>query len=677
MTGPVNRILEALERVTGFAPRPNGKGWSARCPAHEDKNPSLSIAVGDDGRALLCCHAGCTTEAILEALGLTMRDLMPDDGAGPARPRRAQPSPQKPKPAPKTFPTADAAVADLERRLGECSAKFTYHDGHFDPTIVSCRWDRSGREKDFRPVSRSQEGWIIGAPPKDRALYHLPELSEAQQVFVCEGEKATDAVRALGLPATTSQGGCKAAARADWVPLTGKGVVILPDNDTQGEGYAEDVAQLLAKLRPAPTVKVVRLPDLPTSGDAVEYIAARRAAGLSDGEIREEIERLADEAEPVKPAHDLPATAPVLVCLSDVVPETVQWLWSNRIPLGKLTLIAGDPGLGKSFVTLDIAARVSCGRPWPDARETLTPVGGVVLLSAEDDPADTIRPRLDAADADVRRIHVLSGVKYRDPDDGVESCAPFCLTGHLPALESAIEQTQDCRLVVVDPITAYLGRTDSHKNAELRAVLAPLAELAGRHRVAVVAVTHLRKSEGPAMYRAMGSLAFTAAARAVWAVTKDKDDEHRRLMLPVKNNLAADTSGLAYRIEPREPHGGPVVVWEADPVTIRADDALAMDRDHDDGADAADFLRELLAEGKQPAAEVFKQCRANGVADKATRRAFKALRCQRRREGFGPGGAWYWSLPGDTEPPTPPIGGIDSPSESLGNNGNNGDCGNL
>jgi RecA-family ATPase len=160
-----------------------------------------------------------------------------------------------------------------------------------------------------------------------------------------------------------------------------------------------------------------------------------------------------------------------------------------------------------------MAARVSTGAPWPDTPLELQPVGGVVLLSAEDDPADTIRPRLDAHGADVTRIVLLQSI---DRPDGTNRAVDLAVDG--PALEAAIDTVPNCRLVVVDPISAYLGGVDSHSNSDVRGMLAQLAELAARRRVAVVAVTHLRKGDGPAMYRAMGSLAFVAAARAAWAI---------------------------------------------------------------------------------------------------------------------------------------------------------------
>lgn len=390
-----------------------------------------------------------------------------------------------------------------------------------------------------------------------------------------------------------------------------------------------------------------------------------------------EMVRKANEtlAEVLPAAEPTDGSAPVLVRVADVQPERVRWLWPHRIALGKLALIAGDPGLGKSLITLDAAARVSRGTPWPDAQHTPNPAGGVVLLSAEDDVADTIRPRLDAAGADVTRIVVLEAVKHRDPETGAELSAPFCLASDLPSLELAVERVRDCRVVVIDPITAYLGRIDSHKNADLRAALAPLSELAGRHHVAVVAVTHLRKSEGPAVYRAMGSLAFTAAARAVWAVTKDRDDPRRRLVLPIKNNLAGDVLGLAYTIERSGDAGAPVIAWAAEPVYMLVDDALAFDRGDADGRtdreQAADWLRDALADGPMRSTDVIAQAKENGIAEKTLRRAFRDMGGKPHKASFD--GGWYWRLPGDDRE----VGPEDSQDAQPPDVGNFGEVGHL
>ena len=230
--------------------------------------------------------------------------------------------------------------------------------------------------------------------------------------------------------------------------------------------------------------------------------------------------------------------------LTSVAREQLEWLWPGRIPLGKLTLLAGDPGLGKSFVTLDIAARVSRGASWPDLALLNQSPAGVVLFNAEDDLADTIAPRLDKAEADDRNVVAVEGVAMM----GHRRC--FSLEQDLPRLAEVVEQNPGTRLVVIDPISAYTGKVDSHNNTEVRGLLAPLAEVAGRYHLAIVAVTHLSKSGGTkAVYRAMGSLAFAAASRAVWAIVKDLNDPQRRLFLPAKLNLAQDPDGMAYRIK--------------------------------------------------------------------------------------------------------------------------------
>jgi hypothetical protein len=353
---------------------------------------------------------------------------------------------------------------------------------------------------------------------------------------------------------------------------------------------------------------------------------------------------------------------PVVVNLADVQPEPVRWAWPGRFALGKLTLLTGDPGLGKSFMTLDMAARVSAGIPWPDAPDVENKAGGVVLLSAEDDTADTIVPRLNAAGADLQRVNQLRGVWLRPKFGGVAPPDPvegvFDLTRDMANLEKTIKETPDCRLVVIDPIAAYLGGTDSHKNAELRGLLAPLTSLAGKHRVAVVAVSHLNKNTGgPAIYRSMGSLAFVAAARAGWVVTKDKDDPQRRLVLPVKNNLAADARGMAYTIKKTEPGGAAVVAWEPDLVNMSADDALGSDRGDGGGGaldEATQWLGDMLSCGPVPAKDVKDAAERDGIKGRTLDRAKATLDVVAQREGgFGAAGCWVWGLPHSA--PTPPI----------------------
>lgn len=326
--------------------------------------------------------------------------------------------------------------------------------------------------------------------------------------------------------------------------------------------------------------------------------------------------------------------------LSDVVPEDVSWLWPSRIPYGKLSLLVGDPGLGKSFLMLDIAAKLSRGTPWPDLRDTRIEPANTVILSAEDDPADTIRPRLDTAEADVTRIHVIEAVQ-RTPDG---ERAYFSLDLDLKPLEDCVVDT-DARLVVIDPVSAYLGSRDSHSNADIRGLLAPLSDLAARHRCAVIAVTHMNKSGASrALYRAMGSLAFTAAARIAWLVAKDSDSPGRRLMLPIKSNLIEDPSGIAFEITEGR------VCWFPERIDTDADSVLAVStEDRTECAAAADWLTELLAVGSMPVNEVRQAAKADCHAWRTVERAKKRLGVRSSREGFGGGSRYVWSLPSEPD----------------------------
>ncbi len=333
-----------------------------------------------------------------------------------------------------------------------------------------------------------------------------------------------------------------------------------------------------------------------------------------------------------------------LVCLANVQPERIAWLWPERIALGKLTMFAGDPGLGKSMLTAELAAHVSTGKPWP-VDGSPCPRGAVLMLSAEDDLADTIRPRLDAAGADVTRVYALPMVKDVDPDGHERRRVPS-LVDDLERIEALLKRHPEIRLLTIDPVSAYLAGVDSHKNTDMRAVLSPWADMAARRKVAIVCISHLNKGSGQAMYRTAGSIAFTAAARAVFGVVKDKEDELRRLVVPVKNNLGADTGGLAYRVGVAD-NGAPRIEWEAEAVHITADEAMtwrAPDGEHKTATEeAADFLRDLLADGPMKAAAVQREARQAGISEKALRRARERLGIKPRKLDFS--GGWVWEMP--------------------------------
>lgn len=647
---PTEQVLHSL-RDLGLNPKKTRDGWQCRCPAHDDRTPSLSIKDGDEGCVLLHCHAGCSIDSICAALKLTSGELFHHSDTKPAH--RNGKDRARAKQPPQLFPLADSALKHLDHRMGKHSSLWVYRNASGEPVGVIARWNLDDGGKDIRPISRSDDGkgWICGGMPLPRPLYRLPELLAApldSLVYVVEGEKAADAAATLAVVATTSPHGAKSAAKADWSPLAGKAVVILPDNDAAGVAYANDVATLAGHAG-ASSVRIVRLVELwaemPEGGDILDFIQHR---GGDLESVRKEI--VAVQAIASNERHSPRDGSPRLVRLCDVRAESVAWLWPGRIALGKLTLIAGDPGLGKSFLTLDIAARITRAAAWPDLPDAPTTKGGVVLLNAEDGIADTIRARFDAAGGDASKVVIIDGVNSMR-ESGQPSERGFDLSTDLPALEVAINSCEGCKLVVIDPVTAYLGGVDSHKNAEIRGLLAPLSTLAGRHNIAVVVVTHLNKSGGgPAIYRAMGSLAFAAAARAVWGVTKDKEDGERRLFLPIKNNIAPNMGGLAYRIT-QQSSGGACVRWEPDPVNTSADDALSSERDgggdRTDLDDAADWLGDQLREGPRQVKDIERDAQDAGYSKATLRRAKARIGAVAAKAAYD--GGWEWMLPTPAE----------------------------
>ncbi len=339
-----------------------------------------------------------------------------------------------------------------------------------------------------------------------------------------------------------------------------------------------------------------------------------------------------------------PTTRLQTVCLADVEPKPINWLWPEKIARGKVTMISGDPGLGKSLLTVALASAVSTGARWPVTGGN-APCGSVIMLSDEDAVADTIRPRLDAAGADCSKVHALTMVREID-ENGETTDRSFSLEKDIDRLAEVVEKLGDCALIQIDPISAYMGGTDSHNNSDVRGLLSPLSTLAEQFNVAIVVVTHLNKSSGNAIYRSIGSIAFTAAARSVIGVTKDRDDPSRRLVLPVKNNLGCDTSGMAYRIETAD-NGAPVVMWEPDPVDIDINEALSTESDdyRTERQEAGDWLETELLGKPIAASELRRMAAAAGHSWTTVKRAKKDIGAEAKKCGFK--GGWMWYHPDD------------------------------
>lgn len=327
------------------------------------------------------------------------------------------------------------------------------------------------------------------------------------------------------------------------------------------------------------------------------------------------------------------------VVVSDVPRERVEWLWHGRIPLGKMTVLDGDPGLGKSTLSLDIAARVTTGTPMPGEMKG-RPARGVVLLSAEDDVSTVIGSRLDAAGADTSLVAAITTLP--DGDDR----RPMVLPDDVEWLRRAIT-SMDAALVVIDPLMAFMSdNTDSHKDQSVRKMLHRLSILAEETGAAILIVRHLNKtSGGNPLYRGGGSIGIVGAARSGLLVGRDPDDQNKRVLASTKCNLAAEPSSLAFHLEQSETTS--LVVWDgtsrhtassllAEPKPAKIEDGSAL-------SEARGFIIDAMSQGPVPAKDMERMAREGGISQSTLKKAKSDLRIRSVQDGFH--GGWTWRMP--------------------------------
>ncbi len=332
---------------------------------------------------------------------------------------------------------------------------------------------------------------------------------------------------------------------------------------------------------------------------------------------------------------------PVIVTLADVPREDVAWRWRDRLPLGKLTLIEGDPGVGKSQLSLAIATAVTLGHPLPGDGRGFEP-RNVLMMSAEDGVGDTLRPRLEDMGADLQRTKILTSVR---DDDGRERFPS--LVDDMASIEKALG-SGGYGLVIIDPINAYLGGVDGHADVDVRSALRPLAHLAERWSVSVVCIRHITKSpRDKAIYRGSGSIAYTAAARSVLLVGRNPNNERESVAICIKHNLAPDSRAIAFEI------GDGLFLWRGES-DVTAAQLLAPDENEerrDKLTRAIAFLCGALSVGSRRAQEMIGEAKANGITLATLYRAKEKLGVVVERRGE-PGrrgaGSWWWTLPATT-----------------------------
>lgn len=593
---PIELLLGALEQHGSKVNRLGPRSWEAQCPAHDDHKASLSITEADDGTVLLKCHRGCPTEDVLAALGLSFSDLYP------ARESRGE-----------------SVVATYDYRTA--SGELVYQVVRYAP-------------KSFRQrVPDGRGGWtwsLRDLPAEERALpYKLPEIAKAvangkARVAIVEGEKDVEALWALGVPATTNAAGAGkwTAAHARRLAEVGvRGVKVLADRDEPGKAHAAQVA------------RICRQAGLEVVGGGF-YVAAcedgcKDASDLAlkhGSNTREwplELVEVTDEA----PEADKPTGLPVIAATS-LRMEATKWLWADRLPLGAVSLLVGREGVGKSTLAMDIAARLSVGKleGHPDP-------AGTLVVSFEDDAARTLLPRFLAAGGDPRRLWFLSMLTL--PKD-------------VRRLDAVVGEL-GVRLLIMDPLSAALGSggVDTHRDADVRAVLAHLQDLAQRRKAGILCLAHWNKGmSSEPLDRVLGSRAFTAASRSVLALGKTEDG---LVLAQLKSNLAEEAGSLALRItssDVDDGNGGRIptsrIEWLG-PSDVGARELLrgpSHERGEKRGA-AEEWLESYLKDGPMPASEVEAAAKAEGISPRTLRRARRGLGVVARKVGT----AWLLSLP--------------------------------
>ena len=568
---------------------------------------------------------------------------------------------------------------DLRERLGYAKFTWTYRQpGVRQGTTVLMK--PVTPEKNYYQVLSQHEGrWYGDFPAPPYLLYQRYEWVDAETVYVCEGERSADAVEQLGLAATTSLGGPTMPERSDWAPLQGKQVVVLRDMDEKGRFYAEQVAQLCLGIG-AVSVRIVALPGLQVDQSVSEWVANQISLAGIDG-VRTLIETCAANAACVP--YIKPSTKPPegpradVKCLSDVEPTPLEWVFGKVIPRDKLTLLIGEPGVGKSRIAIKMVAAVTTNQE----------SGAVLLFSHERRLADSITMRLQAAGADLSRVFALCGVREFDQHTGDELAWTFQLERDLSILEAELTRLQReeivVRMIVIDPIDCYLGASNipatnaaerrPHPNslearlmrANPQALSPPsspglmeqtsqrLAELAATHGVAILLVSDwsLPGVERKGLHRFVlptpVDASYVVAARSVWIVARHLDDPELRVLLPLKSELCPPPPGQACRI------ANDVVEWDDSAVSMTIDDYLTWSaertRDRQPAIREArteleyvkDWLKQRLANGPDLATTIQHDAQENLISLATLKRA-------REQMGYPSGkrkGRWYWQLP--------------------------------
>lgn len=572
---------------------------------------------------------------------------------------------------------ADPNINQADKPAYEFEGAFIYEnqDGEFlharprfrNP-LTGNKWIRALSFDGTKPVYKMPDY------PNGKPLYNLPKIKDADVVYFVEGEKVAAWLGRIGLVATTC-GGAQDHDKADLTPLRGKTVYLWPDNDEAGRKHMEAVRGPLNGLGCTTHLIDIEVLGPPPKGDAYDYLKAHHA-GIFNKPSAEVLKAAKDavlglalvakiEAEnlikPETQRETKPSTAIAkkpqiqinLVQGSSVKMRPVIWLIEQWLPMGKLTLLAGAGGTGKTTLALGIAAAITSGGLFPNGQRYLG-ASNVLIWSSEDDPEDILTPRLAAMGANLDKVFILKGAKEDDKD------RTFNPATDLESLKMALGEVGGVALILLDPVIGIV-KGNSDKATDVREGLDPLVEFAQDQQCAIIGISHFGKGgqgKDPAE-RVLGSQAFTALPRMVWATVIDKETGDR-VLVRAKTNLSARDGGFLYSVEQTQYNGidTSIVAWKGqiegsshqiifDAEATEIDD----DGDHQNNESAKDFARQflvsVLGEKDVLTKELKAQARDADISWRTIVRAGAELGAKKYNSPML--GGWVWSLKNSSE----------------------------
>jgi len=471
--------------------------------------------------------------------------------------------------------------------------------------------------------------WTKGKTP--HIPYHLDLFKNYEDVIIAEGEKDADTINRLkiGFLATSAPTG-KGAWPDEMTPHFERFGKITFCYDIGAEKNVLSHAGKLQKAYPKTEIFIIKIPMSEEGSDITDYLETQRDKPMALLDLLDKSKRFKTREDEEDRAH--------IINVDEVEAKPIRWLWHHVFPIGKVSLLVGDGGAGKSYFANYMASRITTGRDWIDSEKKLTS-GAALIITTEDGVADTIKARAVLMGTDQTKLKIIDGIR-----EGMsKNIASLIIGKNINLIEQAIVKIGNVRLLVFDPITEFIGNIDDHRAAPTRTALAPLAALAEKYDIAILIISHLNKDDAKKLiYRTTGSQSYVNMARAVWAIAEDEDAEDRRFLMPVKQNLSKKPLALAFSIT--DDQG---IVFENEPVKIVADEVFGTEDQRFERSqleEAKIFLLESVSNGAARANVIFKEAYQAGISERTLRRAKDALNIISYRELENDKVSWLWKL---------------------------------